>query len=91
MLGKYPKNLDILTGYHFWNPLDIKNFDIHNDVIISGCQNNDIQSYNIWTEYIYFENMISKVDIKSMPEYGYERDLGLRCRLLGRSKQNYGC
>jgi len=27
--------------------------------------------------------MISKVDIKSMPRYGYERDLGLGCRLLG--------
>jgi hypothetical protein len=27
--------------------------------------------------------MISRVDIKSMFEYGYERDLGSGCRLLG--------
>ncbi len=25
-----------------------------------------------------------------MPRYGYERHLGLRCRLVGGSKQNYG-
>jgi hypothetical protein len=41
-------------------------------------------------KYIYFENMISRVDIKSMPKYGYERDLGLGCKLLRGSKQNYG-
>jgi hypothetical protein len=34
--------------------------------------------------------MISRGDIKSMLGYGYERDLGLGCRLLGGSKQNYG-
>jgi hypothetical protein len=34
--------------------------------------------------------MIYKADIKSMPRYGYERDLGLGCRLLGGSKQNCG-
>ncbi len=28
------------------------------------------------------------VDMKSMPKYGYERDLGLGCRLLGGSKQS---
>ena len=27
--------------------------------------------------------MISKVDIKSMLGYGYERELGLGCKLLG--------
>jgi hypothetical protein len=36
-------------------------------------------------KYIYFENMISRVDIKSMPKY-----LGLGCKLLRGSKQNYG-
>jgi len=40
--------------------------------------------------FIVFENMISKVDIKSMLKYGYERDLGLECRLLRGSKQNCG-
>ncbi len=40
--------------------------------------------------FFFFENMISKVDIKSMPKYGYERDLGLECRLLRGSKQNCG-
>jgi hypothetical protein len=35
--------------------------------------------------------MIFKVDIKSMPKYGYERNLGLRCKLLGGLKQNCGC
>jgi hypothetical protein len=93
MLGGYPKNLDIPTGYHswyhFWNPLNIKNFDIWNDILIFGYQNNDIQSFNIQT--IFFENMISTVDIKSTPRYGYERDLGVGCRLLGGSKQNSGC
>jgi len=39
---------------------------------------------------IFFENMISKVDIKSMFGYGYDMDLGLRCRLLRGSKQNCG-
>jgi hypothetical protein len=39
---------------------------------------------------MYFENMISKTNIKSMAKYGYERDLGLGCRLLGGSKQNCG-
>ncbi len=38
MLGGYPKNLDISTRYHswyhFWNPLNIKNFDIWNDILI---------------------------------------------------------
>jgi hypothetical protein len=34
--------------------------------------------------------MISRVDIKSMLGYGYERDLGLGCRLLQGSKQNCG-
>jgi hypothetical protein len=94
MLGGYPKNLDILTiyhlGYHFWNTLDIKFFDIQNDIFIFKYQNNDIRLNNIWTKCIYFENMISKADIKSMPKYGYERDLGLGCRLLGGSKQNCG-
>ncbi len=34
--------------------------------------------------------MIFRVDIKSMHVYGYERDLGLGCRLLKGSKQNCG-
>ncbi len=38
----------------------------------------------------FFENMISRANIKSMLGYGYEKDLGLRCRLLGVSKQNCG-
>lgn len=94
MLGGYPKNLDILIayhiGYHFWNPLDIRFFDIQNDILISKYHNNDIQSNNIRKKYMYFENMISKTNIKSMAKYGYERDLGLGCRLLGGSKQNCG-
>jgi hypothetical protein len=58
--------------------------------LILKYQNNDIRSNNIREIFIFFENMISKVDIKSMPKYGYERDLGLGCRLLGGSKQNCG-
>jgi hypothetical protein len=34
--------------------------------------------------------MISKAAIQLMHGYGYERDLGLRCGLLGGSKQNCG-
>jgi hypothetical protein len=34
--------------------------------------------------------MIFRADIKSMPRYGYERDLGLGHRLLRASKQNCG-
>ncbi len=34
--------------------------------------------------------MIFRADIKSMLGYGYERDLGLGCKLLGGSKQNCG-
>jgi hypothetical protein len=34
--------------------------------------------------------MISRVDIKSIFRYGYERDLGLRCRLLGDQNKNIG-
>jgi len=34
--------------------------------------------------------MIFRANIKSMPKYGYERDLGLGCRLLKASKQNCG-
>jgi hypothetical protein len=44
---------------------------------------------------IFFENMTSNVDIKSLPGYRYERGLGFKCRLykcrwLEGSKQNYG-
>ncbi len=35
--------------------------------------------------------MISRANINSMPGYGYERDLGLGCRLLRGSKQNCEC
>jgi hypothetical protein len=38
----------------------------------------------------FFENMISMANIKSMPGYGYKRDLGLGCRLLRGPKQNCG-
>jgi hypothetical protein len=40
--------------------------------------------------FILFANMISRADIKSMPVYGYERDLSLGFRLLGGSKKNCG-
>jgi hypothetical protein len=50
-----------------------------------------ISGHIIFGKYIFFENMISRANIKSMPEYGYERDLGLGCMLLGGSKQNCGC
>jgi hypothetical protein len=49
----------------------------------------------IFGQFFLFENMISRVDIKSMPKYGYERDLGLGCRLLGDQNKivgaNVGC
>jgi hypothetical protein len=38
----------------------------------------------------FIENMISRANIKSMPRYGYEKDLSLKCRLLGGLKQNCG-
>jgi len=38
-----------------------------------------------------FQYKIFRVDNKSMPGDGYERDLGLGCRLLGGSKQNCEC
>jgi len=34
--------------------------------------------------------MISVADIKSMPGYGYEKDLSLECRFLRGLKQNCG-
>jgi hypothetical protein len=40
---------------------------------------------------MFFENMISRADMKYMLAYGCERDLGLVNRLLGGSKQNCGC
>jgi hypothetical protein len=49
MLGRYPENSNILIeyclGYHFWNPLDIKSFDIQKWY----------QSYNIQIEYFFWK------------------------------------
>jgi hypothetical protein len=39
---------------------------------------------------IFFENMIPMANVKSMFEYGYERDSDLGCTLLAGSKQNCG-
>ncbi len=36
----------------------------------------------IFGQSYFFENMIFRADIKSLPGYGYKRDLGLRCRLV---------
>jgi hypothetical protein len=62
VLGGYPENPDILTryhlGHHFCNPLDIKNFDIRNDILIFF--------------FLFFENTISRASIKSMLGYGHE-------------------
>ncbi len=59
VLGEYLENPNILTKYclryHFWNPLDIKIFDIQNDILIFRFQNNDIWSYNIWTRYFFWK------------------------------------
>ncbi len=50
-----------------------------------------ISGHIIFGKYIFFENMISRANIKFMPRYGYEKDLGLWCMLLGGSKQNCVC
>jgi hypothetical protein len=80
-LGGYLENLDILIGYHFWNPLDINFFDIWGDILISRSQNDENRSYNVQIGFIFFEKLIIRVDIKSLAEYGYEGGLGLGCRL----------
>jgi hypothetical protein len=40
-----------------------------------------ISGHTIFGQNIFFENMISRANIKSLSRYGYERGLGLRCRL----------
>jgi len=42
-----------------------------------------ISSHIIFRQNNFFENMISRANMKSMPGYGHERYLGLGCRLLG--------
>jgi hypothetical protein len=73
VLGRYPDRILLRISL-------LKFFDIRSDIFISESQNNDIWSYNTQTE-LFFENMIFRENIKSLPEYGYERGLGLRCRL----------
>jgi hypothetical protein len=47
-----------------------------------------ISSHIISRHFYFFSKYDFWVDIKSMPKYGYERDLGLGSRLLRGSKQN---
>jgi hypothetical protein len=49
-----------------------------------------ISSHIIFRHNLFFSKYDFWADIKSMPKYGYERDLGLGNRLLRGSKQNCG-
>jgi hypothetical protein len=42
-----------------------------------------ISSRIIFGKNNFFENMISRANMKSMPGYGHEKYLSLGCRLLG--------